>query len=85
MFILSFAERLMTYALGRRVEYYDMPAIRRIIRDAAKNDYRISSFVLGIARSAAFQMSQAEDTSSTGSTGSAGSAGQRPQAVSPKP
>ena len=45
--MLSFTENLMTYALGRRVEYYDMPTIRAIVRDAAKNDYRMSSFVLG--------------------------------------
>ena len=38
-FLLSFTERLMTYALGRRVEPYDMPAVRRVIRDAGKHDY----------------------------------------------
>ena len=42
----------MTYALGRRVEYTDMPAIRAIVRDAAKNDNRISSFILGVVNSA---------------------------------
>ena len=55
-FLLSFTESLMTYALGRRVEYYDMPAIRAIVRDAAKNDYRMSAFILGVVNSAAFQM-----------------------------
>ena len=45
MFLLSFTENLMTYALGRRVEYADMPAIRAIIRDAGKNNNRISSFI----------------------------------------
>ena len=59
-FLLSFTEHLMTYALGRRVEYYDMPAIRTIVRDAAKNDYRISSFILGVIKSSAFQMSRME-------------------------
>ncbi len=54
--VLSFTESLMTYALGRRVEHYDMPAIRGIVRDAAKNDYRMSSFINGMIRSAAFQM-----------------------------
>jgi hypothetical protein len=54
--VLSFTESLMTYALGRRVEYYDMPAIRAVVRDAAKNDYRLSSFVNGVIRSGAFQM-----------------------------
>jgi hypothetical protein len=53
--VLSFTESLMTYALGRRVEHYDMPAIRAIVRDAAKNDYRMSSFIEGVIKSAAFQ------------------------------
>jgi len=54
--VLSFTESLMTYALGRRVEHYDMPAIRAIVRDAAKNEYRMSSFIHGVIRSGAFQM-----------------------------
>ncbi len=49
------AEMLMSYALGRRVEYYDMPAIRRIVRDAKADGYRMSSLILGVARSAAFR------------------------------
>ena len=40
VFLLSFTENLMTYALGRRVEYYDMPTVRTIVRDAAKQDYK---------------------------------------------
>ena len=56
MFVRSFTESLMTYAVGRRVEYYDMPAIRAIVRDAARHDNRMSSFVLGIVNSAAFRM-----------------------------
>jgi len=52
----TFTENLMTYALGRRIEYYDMPAIRAIVRDAARHDNRMSSFVLGIVNSAAFRM-----------------------------
>jgi mono/diheme cytochrome c family protein len=58
-FLLSFTENLMTYALGRRVEVADMPAVRKIIRDAAANDYRISAFIQGVVNSAAFQMSTA--------------------------
>lgn len=54
--VLSFTESLMTYALGRRVEHYDMPAIRAIVHDAAKNDYKMSSFLNGVIKSAAFQM-----------------------------
>ena len=51
MFLLSFTRSLMTYALGRRVEASDMPAVRRIIRDAEAQDYRISAFVNGIVES----------------------------------
>jgi mono/diheme cytochrome c family protein len=50
------SEKLMTYALGRGVEYYDMPLVRSIVRDAERNDYRFSSIVLGIVKSAPFQM-----------------------------
>ena len=53
--LTNFTVNLMAYAVGRRVEYYDMPAVRAIVRDAAANDYRMSSFILGVARSAAFQ------------------------------
>jgi hypothetical protein len=49
-------EKLMTYALGRRIEYYDRPTVRKIVRDAAANQYRWSSIVLGIVQSPAFQM-----------------------------
>jgi hypothetical protein len=54
----------MTFALGRSVEYYDMPTIRKIVRDAAKDNYRLSSIVLGIARSAPFQMRRVEKVTS---------------------
>ncbi len=56
VFLQTFTENLMTYALGRRVEYYDMPMVRRIVREAAQNGYRFSSFVNGIVNSPAFQM-----------------------------
>ncbi|MEO8258859.1 MAG: DUF1592 domain-containing protein [Acidobacteriota bacterium] len=49
-------EKLLAYALGRRVEYYDQPAVRAIVRDAAAHDYRWSALVLGIVKSAPFQM-----------------------------
>ncbi len=58
----SFTESLLTYALGRRVEYYDMPTVRQIVRDASRNDYRISSFILGVATSPAFRMARVEAT-----------------------
>ena len=64
-FLLSFTEHLMTYALGRRVESYDMPVVRAIIRDAAKTNYKISSFVVGIATSAPFRMGKLEPVTST--------------------
>jgi hypothetical protein len=48
----------MTYALGRRVEAYDMPALRAIVRSAETQNYSIQAFVAGVARSAAFQMSR---------------------------
>jgi hypothetical protein len=55
-FVTTATEKLLTYALGRGVHYYDMPAVRSIIHDAAGNDYRFSSLVLGIVKSAPFQM-----------------------------
>ncbi|MGQ0734827.1 MAG: DUF1592 domain-containing protein [Acidobacteriota bacterium] len=57
VFFQSFTEHLMTYALGRRLEPFDMPSVRRIIKDASKQEYRLSAFVLGIVRSPAFQWS----------------------------
>ena len=65
LFMLSLTERMMTYALGRRVEYYDMPAIRKIIRDAAKDNNRFSAFALGVVNSRAFQMARADEATTT--------------------
>jgi Protein of unknown function (DUF1592)/Protein of unknown function (DUF1588)/Protein of unknown function (DUF1585)/Protein of unknown function (DUF1587)/Protein of unknown function (DUF1595) len=56
VFLQTFTENLMTYALGRRIEYYDMPTVRRIVRDAEKQNYRLSAFVNGVVNSSAFQM-----------------------------
>jgi hypothetical protein len=56
-FLLSFTEHLMTYALGRRIEPSDMPAVRQVIRRAAARDYRISAFVQGVVASDQFQKS----------------------------
>jgi len=50
----------MAYGLGRRVEYFDMPTVRAITRDAAENEYRFSSFVLGVVNSPAFQTTQTQ-------------------------
>ncbi len=55
-FIRSITEKLMTYGVGRRVEYYDMPVVRAIVRDAGKQNNRFSSIVIGIVKSAEFQM-----------------------------
>jgi mono/diheme cytochrome c family protein len=56
--VQTVTEKLMTYALGRMVQYYDMPAVRKIVRDAAREDRRFGSIVLGIVKSAPFQMSK---------------------------
>jgi hypothetical protein len=57
-FFVSFTESLMTFGLGRRVEATDMPVVRRVIRDAAAADYRLSAFILGVVNSAPFRMTQ---------------------------
>ena len=54
-------EKLLTYALGRRVDYFDMPAVRAVVRDAARQDYRFSSLITGIVKSVPFTMKRAED------------------------
>ncbi len=55
-FVQTMTEKFLMYALGRGLSPYDMPMIRKIVRDAARDDYRFSSIVMGIAESAAFQM-----------------------------
>jgi hypothetical protein len=55
-FMRMVTEKLMTYALGRGVEHFDMPALRAIVRAAEANDNRFSSIVLGIVKSDAFTM-----------------------------
>ena len=55
-FVTTLVQKLMTYALGRGVEYYDMPAARGIVREAARSEYRFSSLILGIVNSVPFQM-----------------------------
>jgi hypothetical protein len=55
-FVTTVAEKLLTYALGRGVEYYDAPAIRAIVHEAAAGEYRWSSMILGITKSAPFRM-----------------------------
>ncbi|HMF00554.1 MAG TPA: DUF1585 domain-containing protein, partial [Terriglobia bacterium] len=63
-FVQTMTEKLLMYAVGRAAHHYDMPAIRAITREAARNDYKFSSLVLGIVNSDAFQMrvKKAEET-----------------------
>jgi hypothetical protein len=67
-FVRTFTEKLLTYALGRAVAYYDMPALRAITREAAPSDYRWSSLVLAIVRSRPFQMRAAQEVATRASS-----------------
>jgi mono/diheme cytochrome c family protein len=60
IFVGVMTEKMLTYALGRGLEYYDMPAVRRIVQDAKAKDFRFSSLVLGVARSTPFEMKEAK-------------------------
>ena len=57
-FVQTLTEKLMTYALGRSVEYYDMPSVRAIVRDSKATDYKFSSIVMGIVNAPAFSQVQ---------------------------
>ncbi len=59
-FVTTVTEKLMTYALGRGVEHYDMPAVRRILRDASAGGYRLQDLVLGIVLGDPFRLRRAE-------------------------
>jgi hypothetical protein len=54
VFVGTLTEKLLTYALGRGVDYHDMPSVRAIVRESARRNYRFSSLVLGIVESAPF-------------------------------
>ena len=58
-FVQTFTKKLLTYALGRGLEYYDMPAVRAIVRNASRDNYRFPAIVIGIVRSPPFQLRQA--------------------------
>ncbi|HEY1304685.1 MAG TPA: DUF1592 domain-containing protein [Vicinamibacterales bacterium] len=60
VFVAAMTEKLMMYGVGRETKYYDMPAVRTIMRDASKNRYRFSDLVLGVVKSSAFQMKVAD-------------------------
>jgi hypothetical protein len=67
--VRTFTENLLAYSLGRRVEYYDQPAIRRIAREAEQNNYKIASFILGVVKSDAFQMKRIEPVTAAQAAG----------------
>ena len=59
-FVGTMTEKLLMYGVGRETKYYDMPVVREIMRDAARDRYRFSDLVLGIVKSAPFQMRMKE-------------------------
>ncbi len=64
-FVTTVTEKLLTYALGRGLEYYDAPVARQIVREAAPGNYRWSSLILGIVESTPFQMRRSSDSGNT--------------------
>jgi hypothetical protein len=60
VFVTTMTEKLLTFALGRGIDYSDAPAIRQIVRDASRDDYRFTSVILAMTRSAPFTMRRAE-------------------------
>ncbi len=62
VFVTHLTERLLSYALGRRVEYYDMPTVRQIVKEAKAADYRMSALIRGVVGSAAFRTASADQT-----------------------
>jgi hypothetical protein len=74
-FVQTLTEKLMIYALGRSVEHYDMPAVRRIVREAGRENYRFSAILAGIAKSEPFRFSttpSADDADADAITAQAG-------------
>src|SRR5690606_23025158 len=59
-FVTTLTEKLLTYALGRGVEHYDQPAVRKIVREAAAEDYRFSALIIGVVNSTPFRMRRAQ-------------------------
>ena len=60
LLVSTIVEKLLTFALGRGTEYYDAPAVRKIVADASRNDFRFSSLISGVVRSTPFQMRSSE-------------------------
>jgi hypothetical protein len=71
LFVQTLAENLLIYALGRPVQYFDMPLVRKLVRDAASQDYRFSALVLGIVNSQAFLYDKVPEEKSETITASA--------------
>ena len=65
LFVHTLTEKLMTFALGRGLDYNDAPAIRRIVADAKESEFRFSSIILGITTSVPFQMRSAANNAET--------------------
>ena len=61
LFVQTLTEKLLTFALGRGLQYYDMPVVRRIVADAKPQGYSFESIVLGVARSVPFRMRAAAE------------------------
>jgi hypothetical protein len=74
-FVSTVAEKLLMYAVGRNLQYYDAPAVRAVVREAASDNYRFSAMVLAVIKSAPFQMRQPQ----IAETASGPEAGQRPR------
>jgi hypothetical protein len=78
-FVQTLTERLMTFALGRKLEPFDMPVVRAIVRDTAAQDYRFASIVMALVHSAPFQMTQAPQQAGDGVTQARNEAGSQPR------
>ena len=76
VFVTTLTEKLLIYALGRGLEYYDAPTVRGIVRDAARSNYRLSALVLAIVESRPFQMRMSADRASAAAHVDAKQAGQ---------
>jgi hypothetical protein len=60
IFVGVMTEKMLTYALGRGLEYYDMPTVRKIVQEGRNNDFRFSSLIMGIVKSTPFQMKETQ-------------------------
>jgi len=65
VFVAAMTEKLMMYGVGRETKYSDMPTVRAVMRDAAKNRYRFSDLILGVVKSDAFQKKRADAPATT--------------------